>query len=94
MKVTLGVRAALPTLLVLPAFLPLAPVSAHTGATEVCISARNAAAGEGGYEGSGLDLMDNSRLVEELEIQYAPFPQRVMETINEVRRAEGLPPVG
>ena len=38
--------------------------------------------------------MDNSRLVEEFEIQYAPFAQRVMETINEVRRAEGLPAVG
>ena len=50
-------------------------------------------ADEGGHEGSGLYLMDNSRLVEEFEIQYAPFPQRVMETINEVRRAEGLPPV-
>ena len=49
---------------------------------------------EGGHEGSGLYLMDNSRLVEEFEIQYAPFQQRVMETINEVRRAEGLPVVG
>ncbi len=38
--------------------------------------------------------MDNSRLVEEFEIQYAPFPHRVMETINEVRGAEGLPTVG
>ncbi len=46
---------------------------------------------EGGREESGLYLMDNSRLVQEFEIQYAPFRQRVMETINEVRRAEGLP---
>ena len=51
-------------------------------------------ADQGGHEGSGLYRMDNSRLVEEFEIQYGPFPQRVMETINEVRRAEGLPTVG
>jgi nucleoside-diphosphate-sugar epimerase len=49
---------------------------------------------EGGREQSGLYLMDNSRLVQEFEVQYAPFRQRVMETINEVRRAEGLPLVG
>ena len=42
MNVTLGVRAALLTLLVLPAFLLLTPVSAQTGETEVRISARNA----------------------------------------------------
>ena len=49
---------------------------------------------EGGHEASGLYLMDNSRLVQEFEIEYSPFQQRVMETINEVRRAEGLPLVG
>ncbi len=49
---------------------------------------------EGGREESGLYLMDNSRLVEEFEIEYAPFRQRVMETINVVRRSEGLPLVG
>ena len=49
---------------------------------------------EGGHEASGLYLMDNSRLVQEFEIQYSPFRERVMETINEVRRAEGLPLVG
>ena len=38
--------------------------------------------------------MDNSRLVEEFEVEYAPFDQRVLETINEVRQSEGLPPVG
>ena len=38
--------------------------------------------------------MDNSRLVEEFEVQYAPFRQRVMETLNNVRLGEGLPPVG
>ena len=42
MIVTLGVRAALLTLLVLPAFLLLTPVSAQAGETEVRISARNA----------------------------------------------------
>ena len=49
---------------------------------------------EGGRDLSGLYLMDNSRLVEEFEFQYAPFQQRVAETLNEVRRAEGLPAVG
>ena len=42
-------------------------------------------ADEGGRESSGLFLMDNSRLVEEFEIEYAPFEQRVRETIDEVR---------
>ena len=46
-------------------------------------------ANEGGREASGLYLMDNSRLVEEFEIEYAPFSQRVIETINEAR-GEGL----
>ena len=50
-------------------------------------------ADEGGREASALYLMDNSRLVEEFEVEYAPFDQRVMETINEAR-AESLPPVG
>ena len=49
---------------------------------------------EGGRERSGLFLMDNSRLVEEFEVQYAPLRQRVLQTINEVRRGEGLPAVG
>ena len=49
---------------------------------------------EGGRDLSGLYLMDNSRLVEEFEVQYAPFQQRVAETLNEVRRTEGLPTVG
>ncbi len=49
---------------------------------------------EGGRDLSSLYLMDNSRLVEEFEVQYAPFRQRVMETLNDVRLAEGLPPVG
>ena len=43
----------------------------------------------GGRESSGLFLMDNSRLVEEFEIEYAPFEQRVRETIHEVRENAG-----
>ena len=50
-------------------------------------------ADEGGREASGLYLMDNSRLIEEFEVEYDPFEQRVMETINEAR-GEGLPSVG
>ena len=42
-------------------------------------------ADEGGREASGLYLMDNSRLVEEFEVEFAPFDQRVMETISEAR---------
>ncbi len=49
---------------------------------------------EGGHEASGLYLMDNSRLVEEFEVEYVPFAQRVGETINQGRRARGLPPGG
>lgn len=48
---------------------------------------------EGGRANSGLYMMDNSRLAHEFEVQYAPFPQRVLEIINEVRAEEGLPPV-
>ena len=42
-------------------------------------------ADEGGREASGLYLMDNTRLVEEFEVEFAPFDQRVMETITEAR---------
>ena len=45
----------------------------------------------GGREASGLYLMDNSRLVHEFEVRYAPFPRRVLEIINAVREDEGLP---
>ncbi len=48
----------------------------------------------GGYEGSGLHRMDNARLVEEFEVEYAPFEQRVLETINAVRSEAGQPPLG
>ena len=42
-------------------------------------------ADEGGRDASGLYLMDNSRLLEEFEVAYAPFEQRVAETIEEAR---------
>lgn len=45
----------------------------------------------GGKERSGNYLVDNSRLRQEFEIDYPPFRQRVLEIINDVRRAEGLP---
>ena len=46
---------------------------------------------EGGKLASGNYLMDNTRLLNEFEVQYAPFPQRVLQIINEVREEEGLP---
>ena len=45
----------------------------------------------GGREESGLYLMDNSRLVDEFGVQYRPFRERVVQTINEVRADAGLP---
>jgi hypothetical protein len=38
-------------------------------------------------------MVDNSRLIDEFEITYAPFRQRVLEIINEVRIDSGLPVV-
>ena len=49
---------------------------------------------EGGKEESGNYLVDNSRLLGEFKLEYAPFRTRVMEIINDVRREEGLPLVG
>ena len=49
---------------------------------------------EGGLEESGNYLVDNSRLLGEFELEYAPFRSRVREVINDVRREEGLPLVG
>lgn len=45
----------------------------------------------GGREASGNYLINNSRLVEEFGVQYAPLRQRVKEVINDIRRGEGLP---
>lgn len=46
---------------------------------------------EGGRTTSGLYMMDYARLLQEFEVQYAPFAQRVLEIINEIRAEEGLP---
>jgi nucleoside-diphosphate-sugar epimerase len=46
---------------------------------------------EGGREASGNYLIDNRRLVEEFGVQYRPYPERVLQIINEVRREAGLP---
>ena len=48
---------------------------------------------DGGREHSGNYLVDNSRLLTEFELAYAPLSQRVREIINEVRAEEGLAPV-
>ena len=48
----------------------------------------------GGRESSGNYLMDNTRLMSEFEVTYAPFAQRVLEIINDIRTDEGLPPIG
>ena len=47
----------------------------------------------GGTDLSGNYLVDNSRVIEEFGVQYAPLRQRVMEVINDIRAGEGLPPV-
>ena len=47
--------------------------------------------GEGGREESGNYLVDNSRLLQEFELEYVPFRTRVLEIINDVRRDAGLP---
>jgi nucleoside-diphosphate-sugar epimerase len=46
---------------------------------------------EGGRATSGTFMIDNSRVVEEFGVQYAPLRQRVKEVINDIRREEGLP---
>lgn len=48
----------------------------------------------GGRAISGNFMIDNRRLVEEFGLQMKPLRQRVMEVINDIRRWEGLPPVG
>jgi nucleoside-diphosphate-sugar epimerase len=46
---------------------------------------------DGGREESGNYLVDNRRLGEEFGIEYPGLHTRVLEVINDVRRAEGLP---
>ena len=48
---------------------------------------------KGGRETSGNFMIDNSRLIEEFGLQYAPLRQRIKEVINDIRREEGLPPI-
>ena len=47
----------------------------------------------GGKEISSNYLIDNRRLVEEFGMQYAPFRERVLQIINEVRADAGKPPI-
>ena len=44
---------------------------------------------QGGKDSSGNYLIDNSRLLEEFEVEYPPFEQRVKQIIDEVRQEEG-----
>jgi len=46
---------------------------------------------EGGRKTSGNFLIDNSRVVSEFGVQYAPLRQRVKEVINDIRRDARLP---
>ncbi len=48
---------------------------------------------QGGKDSSGNYLIDNRRLLDEFEVDYPPFPQRVLQIINEVRQEEGLPQI-
>lgn len=47
----------------------------------------------GGLEESGNYLVDNSRLLQEFELDYVPYPTRVLEIINDVRLERGLPAI-
>ena len=47
----------------------------------------------GGLESSGNYMMDNTRMRQEFEYDLEPYPGRVLQIINAVRAAEGLPPV-
>jgi nucleoside-diphosphate-sugar epimerase len=46
---------------------------------------------EGGIEHSDNFLVDNSRLLTEFELEYAPYRDRVLQMINEVREHHGMP---
>jgi nucleoside-diphosphate-sugar epimerase len=47
----------------------------------------------GGRATSGNWLIDNSRLVQEFGVQYRPYPQRVLQIINECRAEIGKEPI-
>jgi nucleoside-diphosphate-sugar epimerase len=49
---------------------------------------------EGGREDSGNFRVDWSRLAKEFGVEYPGLHTRVLETINDVRRVEGLPLIG
>ena len=46
---------------------------------------------DGGREDSGNFLVDNSRLLQEFELEYPPLRTRVRDIINDVREDAGLP---
>ena len=48
---------------------------------------------DGGLEDSPNYLIDNSRLMGEFELAYAPYRDRVLQMINEVREHHGMPQV-
>jgi nucleoside-diphosphate-sugar epimerase len=48
----------------------------------------------GGRAASGNYLIDNTRLVSEFGVQYRPYRDRVLQIINDVRRANRLAPIG
>ena len=48
----------------------------------------------GGKDASGNYRIDNARLVGEFGLQYRPYRERVLQIINEVRRDNGLTPLG
>lgn len=48
----------------------------------------------GGKAASGNYMIDNARLVQEFGVQYRPYRERVLQIINDVRRDNGLPPLG
>jgi nucleoside-diphosphate-sugar epimerase len=48
----------------------------------------------GGKELSGNYLIDNTRLVQEFGVQYRPYRERVLQIINDIRREEGMEPIG
>lgn len=48
----------------------------------------------GGKDASGNYRIDNARIVGEFGLQYRPYRERVLQIINEVRRDNGLTPLG
>jgi nucleoside-diphosphate-sugar epimerase len=45
----------------------------------------------GGKQESGNYMIDNSRLILEVGLQYLPYRQRVLQIINDIRREAGMP---